>query len=91
MVLEIRAFASQELYEQVIPRLGLEGFVARRDLDWTDPESDGEYGGMYFEYEGEEELPVEDFARLVRELQALLDPPGHFGIASPRHARRKPY
>lgn len=91
MVLEIRAFASQELFEQVVPRLEAEGFVSRRELDWTDPASDGEYGGMYFEYEGEEELPVEGFAKLIRELQALLDPPGHFGLASPKHVRRTSY
>lgn len=91
MVLEIRSFATQELYEEVVPRLEAEGFEGRGDLNWSDPGSDGEYGALYFDYTGEEEMPVDQFAELVRELRAMLEkggPPGHFNVVDPRHIRR---
>jgi hypothetical protein len=85
VLLEIKSFATRELYEIVIPRLKDEGFVSRGEYAWNDPDSDGEYGAMYFDYTGGEPLDPVEFGRLVAELKEIMEskgPPAEFNLVS---------
>lgn len=73
MLLEVRSWASRELYETVLPRLEQAGFISRPELNWSDPETDGEYGAVYLDYTGREPFPVEDFAELAAEIAEVLE------------------
>ncbi|MBI2263656.1 MAG: hypothetical protein HYU64_00560 [Armatimonadetes bacterium] len=69
MLLEITGCASQELYEEIIPRLKERKFSEIGH--WADPESDGEYMGWDFEYQGAKPLSVEELYQLVQELLTI--------------------
>lgn len=90
MLLEIRGWASEALYDQVVPRLEKEGFRPRPEYAWSSPEADGEFGGMYFDYAGPG-LPSRRFAALLEELSGLLsDGPGaDFNLVDEASLRRR--
>jgi hypothetical protein len=72
MLLEIKVLSSAEWYEKVIPLLQRRGFVAREDLQWADPETDGEYMGYYYDYQGNSPLAYEDLAALIKQIKAII-------------------
>lgn len=72
MWLQIRSFASRELFEEVLPRLELEGFIVRSARDGADPDSDGEVGRVCLDYVEAAPLSIEALAGLARELRERL-------------------
>ncbi len=72
MLLEIKVLSSAEWYEKVIPRLEQIGLVLREDLGWADPETDGEYMGYYYDYQGQEPLRFEDLAATLKKIKAII-------------------
>ena len=73
MLLEVRVWASHEWYEVVRPKFDEQGFIEREDLGWSDPDTDGEYMGCYFEWNNEEGLAWEDFCKFLAEIKKIIE------------------
>jgi len=72
MLLEIRVFGSAEWYEDVAPNLETLGFKNIVELNWADPETDGEYMGFYYTYEGKVPMAFNEFAETIREMEKTI-------------------
>jgi hypothetical protein len=73
MLLEIRVWGSRQWYKEVMPRLEQKEFALLEDLGWSDPETDGEFMGFYYEYRGAEPMAVKDLCSFIQELAAIIE------------------
>jgi len=73
MLLELKVFGSREWYEKVVPLLENEGFEARADLHWADPETDGELMGCYYDYNLGQVMPIDRFMHLMAQIQRIIE------------------
>lgn len=73
MLLEVRVWSSQEWYEAAYPKFEEQGFKEREDLGWSDPETDGEFMGYYFEWNKTEGIAWEDFCKFLQAIKKIID------------------
>jgi len=72
MLLEINVIGSEEWYEDVMPTLEKLGFKNKSDLNWSDPETDGELMGFYYTYDKDEPMPLDDFIETISEMKKTI-------------------
>ena len=72
MLLEIKVLGSAQWYEQAMPQLEQGGFVLQEDLGWADPETDGEYMGYYYDYQGQQPLRFEELVALIKKIKTMI-------------------
>ncbi|MCD6310125.1 MAG: hypothetical protein J7M18_05385 [Candidatus Eremiobacteraeota bacterium] len=72
LYLMAKVVASREWYEEVLPMMEKKGFRDIPDKGFSDPETDGELMGYFFEYNGKE-LPLQDFVEMINEINKIMD------------------
>lgn len=73
MLLEVKVFGSAEWFDEVYPKFETMGFVEQKDLGWSDPETDGEYMGYYFDYNENEGMHFDDFVGFIKEMEEIIN------------------
>lgn len=72
MILEVKVFGSAEWYEQCLPAFEEFGFTQIVDMGWSDPETDGEFMGFYYDYAKDEPLTLEHFKDFLDEIKSII-------------------
>ncbi|MCD4783949.1 MAG: hypothetical protein K8T10_09020 [Candidatus Eremiobacteraeota bacterium] len=72
MLLEIKVFGSAEWYEDVMPTLEKLGFKIVPELNWSDPDTDGELMGFYYTYDKDEPMPFDEFTETMNEMKKII-------------------
>ena len=72
MYLKAGVVASREWYEECLPMLEEKGFKDVPEKGYSDPDTDGELMGYFFEYKGKE-LPMQDFVAMINEVNRIMD------------------
>ena len=71
MLLEVKVMGSAEWYEQAIPAFEEFGFKQMEDMNWSDPETDGEFMGFYYDV-GNKPIPFEHMADFISEIEKII-------------------
>lgn len=72
MLLEVQVMGSAEWYEQVLPTFEEMGFVPRENLNWSDPETDGELMGFYYDMNKKDGMAFKDFCDYIGEIEKII-------------------
>lgn len=72
MLLEFKVWGSKEWYEQAIPMLEELGLQEVPDLGWSDPDSDGELMGRYYDYTDKGGVDPAHLADVLARIRKLI-------------------
>lgn len=72
MLLEVQVMGSAEWYEKVLPSFEKMGFASKENFNWSDPETDGELMGFYYDLSKKEGLPVKEFFDYIAEIEKII-------------------
>lgn len=73
MLLEFKVWGSTEWYERAVPMLEDFGLTPRPDLAWADPETDGEWMRLYFDYDDTLSLSAFDLFEVLSRLRTIVE------------------
>jgi hypothetical protein len=73
MLLEFKVWGSDEWYGKAVPMLEDAGFVALDNLQWADPETDGELMGIYYDFTDKGSVAALQIAEVLARIKKVIE------------------